>query len=82
MYPLSEKYKPLITSFLKRLNTYQNITIETNGMSTQIFGEFDDVFQTLKAEIKDEFNKNNKVIFIMKCVNSHLQEKYSNEYFK
>jgi len=82
MYPLSEGYKSQIKSFLKRLNTYQNISVETNGMSTQIFGKYDDVFDVLKNEIKEEYNKSNKVVFILKCVNEHLQEKYTRTDFE
>jgi len=74
MYPLSQEYIPLIKGFLKRLRAHKNITVETNGMSSQIFGLFDDVFGAINQEMKEEFAKSDKVVYVMKCINSHLQK--------
>ncbi|MDD3876340.1 MAG: YkoF family thiamine/hydroxymethylpyrimidine-binding protein [Bacteroidales bacterium] len=73
MYPLSKAYEYLILDFLERINKYSNIIVETNGMSTQIFGDFETVFDALKNEIKIEFARNDKVVFVMKCLNMNAK---------
>lgn len=51
LYPLSDDYIQRVLDFLKTLNQHENIAVETNGLSTQIFGEYDDLMDILKMEI-------------------------------
>ena len=51
MYPLSNDYIQRVLDFLETLNQHDNITVETNGLSTQIFGDYDDLMDILKLEI-------------------------------
>ncbi len=74
MYPLSETYKPLIKAFIERLKTYKEVVVEVNNMSTQIFGDYSTVFDILKKEIKEEFHKGDKIIYVMKLINTNLQK--------
>ena len=54
-YPLNENYIPAIQGFIDRLNTHKSITVLTNTMSTQVFGDFDDVMKLIKKSYgKDE----------------------------
>ena len=39
MYPLKEDFKPSIIAFMKKLRKYPFIKVNTNGMSTQVFGD-------------------------------------------
>ena len=75
MYPLDQQYVDLITDFIKRLGTYPHLELETNGMSTQIFGDFDNIMHAISTEMKTAFSKEKKVVFNLKVINSHLQEK-------
>ena len=43
MYPLEKKYKDHIKCFIKKLRNYKTIKVISNGMSTQIFGDYDNV---------------------------------------
>jgi uncharacterized protein YqgV (UPF0045/DUF77 family) len=70
-YPLNQEYVPPIREFIDRLNTYQALVVQTNGMSTQIFGEYETVFDTLKKEIRSSFEHPHS-IFVMKIVNADL----------
>ena len=72
-YPLNEKYMGPIGDFIKRMNTYDELTIKTNGMSTQVFGEFEDVMQALTKEIKKSFELPHSV-FVLKVINADLEE--------
>ena len=51
--------------------------VETNGMSTQVFGDYDNVMTAIQKEMKNSFSLQQKVVFNMKVINSHLQEKPS-----
>lgn len=71
-YPLKEEFKPQIIDFLKRINTYQQLTAQTNGMSTQIFGEYRYVMDALTNEIEKSFSQPHSV-FVMKIINADLK---------
>mgnify|MGYP006254008359 FL=1 len=47
MYPLDKKYKKHIIEFIKKLRLYESISVISNGMSTQIFGEYSDVISAI-----------------------------------
>ena len=74
MYPLHKNYKPLIIDFIKKLRSYPQIKITTNGMSTQLFGNYDSVMSILNTEIGITFKDNKSIVFNIKIVNSDLQE--------
>ena len=69
--PLSDNYLVHIENFLKALRSYEQIKIITNGMSTQIFGEYDIVMNILTKEIKNAFS-NPDSLFVMKIANACL----------
>ncbi len=74
MYPLGREYVPEIKNFIKNLKKHKEITLETNGMSTQIFGAYRDIMQILTNEIEASFVKFGKSVFVLKIVNAHLQK--------
>ena len=43
MYPLHKDYETSILDFIIRLNSHDFLSVETNGMSTQVFGEWNKV---------------------------------------
>ena len=74
MYPLHKNYKPLIIDFIKKLRSYPQIKITTNGMSTQLFGSYEAVMSILNTEIGIAFKDNKSIVFNIKIVNSDLQK--------
>lgn len=72
-YPLTEKYLKPIGDFIDRLNSYNRLIVKTNGMSTQVYGEFDEVMQAISKEIKSSFSLPHSV-FILKIINADLTE--------
>jgi len=72
-YPLTESYLKPIGQFIERLHQHNAITIRTSGMSTQIFGDYDDVMSAVTMEIKRSFELPHSV-FVMKVINADLQE--------
>jgi len=75
MYPLNANYIEPITLFIKRLKRHSFISLETNGISTQVFGDYDNVMSAIQKEMKTSFLLEQKVVFTMKVINSHLKEK-------
>lgn len=65
LYPLQENYEKTIITFLANLNTYENLEIETNGMSTQVFGKYEDILQMLNKEMKKVYEEE-QAILVMK----------------
>ncbi len=74
MYPLEKKYKDHIISFIKKLRYHKTIKVISNGMSTQVFGNYDNVIPIVNKEIKHAFESKNKIVFNLKIVNSDLSK--------
>ena len=72
-YPIKDEFLNPIRNFIDRMNNYKNLIVETNGMSTQIFGEYEEVMNALSSEIKKSFELPHSV-FIIKIVNADLQK--------
>lgn len=72
LYPLQEEFKPAIQQFILRLKSYPGVTVETNGMSTQLFGDYDRIFDILKKEMRPEL-ENKAAVFVMKIAGTELR---------
>lgn len=77
MYPIHNSYEEPIILFIKKLRSHPFIKVETNGMSTQIFGEYDHIMRAITQEMKSSFLTNDKVVFTLKIAKGDLQEKPS-----
>ena len=75
MYPLKKDFKPSIIAFIKNLRKYPLVKVATNGMSTQVFGEYKRVMNTINTEMENTFLNENSVVFTLKVINSDLEEK-------
>ncbi len=74
MYPLGREFVPDIKDFISRLQQHQDIIVEVNGMSTQLFGDYRQIMSVLTDEIEISFNKHGKSVFVMKIINAFLQQ--------
>ena len=72
-YPLADDYLTPIKGFIAQLNKYPDITVITNTMSTQLFGEYDVVMQALQDCIKWSFAQYGKVVFVCKFIQGDLR---------
>ena len=68
MYPLAEEYRPLIQAFIDRLNTYPDLRVLTNALSTQVFGPLERVMAMLAAEIERSAASGPQLVFVMKVL--------------
>jgi len=71
-YPLHDEFIPPIKGFIERLNKYPNVVVQTNGISTQVFGEYFEVMRILTREIYKSYELPHSV-FIMKVINADLK---------
>ena len=53
LYPLHERYKERVIEFIETLQGYEEFTVEANGMSTQIFGDYNRIMDV----VRDEYRK-------------------------
>jgi uncharacterized protein YqgV (UPF0045/DUF77 family) len=72
MYPLSDDYIQRVLAFLEELKKHENIRIETNGLSTQIFGVYHELLDILKMEMFEVLSNQN-AIFILKIGKGELR---------
>lgn len=68
-YPLGTEHIPHILDFIQRLKSHPGLLVRTNGLSTQVFGDFEEAMDAVKREIRQSFELPNSV-FIIKIVNT------------
>lgn len=68
LYPLTENFIPPILDFIERLKAQPGLSVDTNSMSTQVSGEFDAVFDALRAEIALSLTGRDRAVFVMKVL--------------
>jgi uncharacterized protein YqgV (UPF0045/DUF77 family) len=68
LYPLDANYIPPIKAFIDRLNTYPELHVVTNSMSTQISGEHRRLFEILAKETEVTFAEAGRKVFVMKVL--------------
>jgi len=67
--PLQDDFEPPIIDFIKKLRS-SGLTILENPLSTQVYGDYDEVMSLLKAEIYQSFIPLEHVVLQMKIVKS------------
>jgi len=72
LYPLNSDYIPPIKDFIDRLNTYPELKVLTNAMSTQVAGEHRRLFEVLAIETERTFVAAGKKVFVMKVLGGEL----------
>jgi len=68
LYPLDADYIPPIQGFIDRLNTYPELQVTTNAMSTQIAGDHARLFEILGKETATTFAEAGRKVFVMKVL--------------
>ena len=69
LYPLSENFISPIENFISCLKKYDSIEVRTNNMSTQLFGEYDEIIKILTVEMEKTFKNETNSAFSLKIVN-------------
>ncbi len=67
--PLKDDFESPIIEFIKKLRA-SKFTVLENPLSTQIYGEYDELMPYLTQEIKSTFKSQENVLLHMKMVKS------------
>ena len=67
--PLHDDYEPAIIYFIKKLRA-SNLKVLENPLSTQVYGDYDEVMQLITTEIKEAFELIERGLLYMKIVKS------------
>ena len=67
--PLQDDFENHIIDFIKKLRA-SGLTILENPLSTQVYGDYDQVMNVLNTEIKGAFELMDKGLLFMKIVKS------------
>ncbi len=66
-YPLTDDYKPPIRAVVERLEK-SGLEIYPGRMSTEMFGEYDEVMRVLSDTMKWSFEEYGKAVFVAKIM--------------
>lgn len=67
MYPLTEAFEARIISFIQELKK-SPFVIKENPLTTQIYGDYDEVMDFIKLHMKEAFEDTNHCVFVMKFI--------------
>ncbi|WP_116107416.1 YkoF family thiamine/hydroxymethylpyrimidine-binding protein [Lewinella sp. IMCC34191] len=73
LYPLTSDYKEPIIAFIQRLREQAGLTVATNGLSTQVTGEYDDVMTALSEAMRPTMEGKNSCSFVIKILNVGIE---------
>ena len=73
LYPLADEYIPAIKEFIERVQEYPEVAVVRNDLSTQLYGDYDQIMEILKVEVKLSWEKYGKSIFVIKFLRDDLR---------
>ena len=71
--PLQDDFEQHIINFIKKLRA-SGLTVLENPLSTQVYGNYDEVMRVLNSEIKAAFELMDKGLLYMKIVKTDRSE--------
>ena len=74
LYPLADDFLSPIEEIVERLNARDDVSVQTNRMSTQIVGEYETVMTLLQDELQRCFNRVPKAVFAIKILNNPIEQ--------
>ena len=73
LYPLAHEYIPAIKEFIERVQKYSGVSVVRNDLSTQLYGDYDQIMDLLKVELRLSWEKYGKSIFVIKFLKDDLR---------
>lgn len=67
--PIQDNYEPAIINFIKQIRA-SGLTVKENPLSTQVYGDYDEVMELLNKEIKTAFEAIDRGLIYIKIVKS------------
>ena len=69
LYPLMGDYVPTIQAYIDELNAINSLEVRTHALSTEVFGEYTLVMQTIQALTYTVFCEEPAAVLVAKYVN-------------
>lgn len=69
MYPLTPDYEQPIIDFIHRLRSFSEVTVATNGLSTQLTGEYDAVMAAITEALRPSMAAETTISVVIKVLN-------------
>ena len=73
LYPLADEYIPAIKEFIERVQQHPEIVVVRNDLSTQLYGDYEQIMDLLKVEVRLSWEKYGKSIFVIKLLRDDLR---------
>ena len=73
LYPLADEYIPAIKEFIDTVQQYPEVAVIRNDLSTQLYGDYDQIMDLLKIEVRLSWEKYGKSIFVIKFLRDDLR---------
>lgn len=73
LYPLADEYLPVIKEFIERVQEYPDMSVVRNDLSTQLYGNYDQIMDLLQVEVRLSWEKYGKSIFVIKFLKDDLR---------
>ena len=77
LYPLTENFSAAIKDYINDLNEVKGLEVRTQSLSTEVFGEFDLVMDTIKETTKKYFEADPSTILVAKILNRDRRKEIS-----
>lgn len=74
LYPLDEEYVDIILAYIDKLEQNPALVVKRNSLSTQVFGEYRDVMDTLDREMEQIFAQVPHSVFVMKFIGTDRKD--------
>jgi uncharacterized protein YqgV (UPF0045/DUF77 family) len=72
LYPLAEQFAPQIHDFIARLAAAGDLKVVSGSLSTQVFGDYERVFEVLRRELRASLasrgEQGGKAAFVLKVL--------------
>ena len=73
LYPLADEYIPAIKEFIERVQQYPEVAVVRNDLSTQLYGDYEQIMDLLKIEVRLSWEKYGQSIFVIKFLRDDLR---------
>ena len=72
LYPLQDNYLNVIQAFIAAAREHPGMELVTNAMSTQVCGDYDEVFELVSRTLKTSFEHHGKQVLVCKFIPGEL----------
>jgi uncharacterized protein YqgV (UPF0045/DUF77 family) len=72
LYPLQEDYIPVIDDFIAAAHAHGGLEVVTNAMSTQVCGDYDQVFALLRSALRSSAQRYGRQVLVCKLIPDEL----------